>query len=103
MDARVPIISNVTAEPLTDAGSIRALLAEQVRSPVEWVACVQRMVADGIEIAVECGPGAALTGMVKRIAPGIRTANAGDLRGLEAAVGIVRAASPTPAPASVQP
>jgi [acyl-carrier-protein] S-malonyltransferase len=102
-DARIPIISNVTAEPLTDADAIRALLAEQVRSPVEWVACVQRMVADGIEIAVECGPGAALTGMVRRIAPGIRTATTGDLRELEAAAGIVRGARPAPAPASVQP
>ena len=33
-DATVPILSNVTAEPLIDAGRIRALLAEQVRSPV---------------------------------------------------------------------
>jgi [acyl-carrier-protein] S-malonyltransferase len=54
-DATVPVISNVTAEPLVDAVRIRALLAEQVRSPVEWIRCVERMVADGIEAAVECG------------------------------------------------
>jgi [acyl-carrier-protein] S-malonyltransferase len=96
-DARVPIISNVTAEPLVDAGRIRALLAEQVRSPVEWVRCVGRMAADGIEIAVECGPGTALTGMVKRIAPALRTANVGDAAGLEAAVGIIRAVATAPA------
>ena len=50
-DARVPMISNVTAEPLTDAGRIGSLLAEQVRSPVEWVRSVERMVSDGIEVA----------------------------------------------------
>ncbi len=33
-----PVVSNVTAEPVTDAERIRNLLAEQVRSPVEWVA-----------------------------------------------------------------
>ena len=96
-DATVPIISNVTAEPLVDANRIRALLAEQVRSPVEWVRCVERMAADGVEIAVECGPGTALTGMVKRIAPPIRTANVADLAGLDAAAGVIGGVVPTPA------
>jgi len=98
-DATVPVISNVTAEPIVEADRIRALLAEQVRSPVEWVRCVERMAADGIDIAVECGPGSALTGMVKRIAPGIRTANVADAAGLDTAAGLI--AGVTPAPASV--
>ena len=102
-EARIPVISNVTAEPVSDADAMRALLAEQVRSPVEWLASVRRMVADGMEIAVECGPGAALAGMIKRIAPGVRTATTGDLRELEAAAGIVRGGRPAPAPASVRP
>jgi [acyl-carrier-protein] S-malonyltransferase len=96
-DAGVPIVSNVTAEPLIDADRIRALLAEQVRAPVEWVRSVEWMAADGIETAVECGPGSALTGMVKRIAPGMRTANVGDLAGLETAVGIIRGVAAVPA------
>ncbi|MGH2418694.1 MAG: ACP S-malonyltransferase [Candidatus Limnocylindria bacterium] len=96
-DAAVPVITNVTAEPVTDAGRIRALLAEQVRSPVEWVRCVQRMAGDGIEMAVECGPGSALTGMVKRIAPEIRTANVADAAGLEAAVALIAGVAPAPA------
>ena len=48
-DARVPVVSNVTAEPLTDAGRLRALLAEQVRSPVEWVRVVERLRDDGVD------------------------------------------------------
>ena len=96
-DASVPIISNVTAEPLVDADGIRSLLAEQVRAPVEWVRCVERMAADGIETAVECGPGSALAGMVKRIAPGIRTANVGDVAGLETAAAIIRGVATAPA------
>ena len=95
-DARVPVLSNVTAEPLTDSARIRALLAEQVRSPVEWVACVRRMVDDGVETMVECGPGAALIGMVRRIAPEVRTATVGDSASLDGAVGLFTA----PAPAS---
>ncbi|HEX7196961.1 MAG TPA: ACP S-malonyltransferase [Candidatus Limnocylindria bacterium] len=98
-DASVPMISNVTAEPLTDAERIRALLAEQVRSPVEWVRCVERMVADGVDLALECGPGAALIGMVRRIAPGMRSATVGDAAGLDAAVELLRTGAAAPASA----
>jgi [acyl-carrier-protein] S-malonyltransferase len=96
-DARVPIVSNVAAEPITDASRIRALLAEQVRSPVEWVACVERMAVEGVTIAVECGPGSALTGMVKRIAPDLRVANVADGAGLEAASALLTGAATAPA------
>ena len=88
-DARVPVLSNVIAEPLTDAGRIRALLSEQVRSPVEWVACVERMVADGADVMIECGSGAALVGMVKRIAPGVATGTVNDRATLERAASLL--------------
>ena len=96
-DAQVPMISNVTAEPVTDAGRIRALLAEQVRSPVEWVRSVDRMSDEGIDLAVECGSGNALTGMLKRIAPGMRTANVVDLASLEVAAQLLATGVATPA------
>ena len=69
-DADPPVVSNVTAEPVRDAEEIRALLARQVHSPVEWVRSVRRMAAEGVDTFVECGPGGALTGMVRRIVPG---------------------------------
>lgn len=85
-DARVPVVSNVTAEPLTDAGRIRALLAEQVRSPVEWVRGVERMRDGGVDTMVELGAGAALVGMVKRIAPEVRALAVHDRATLDAAM-----------------
>lgn len=88
-DARVPVMSNVTAEPITDAGRIRALLAEQVRSPVEWTRCVQRMARDGVDLAIECGAGKALVGMIRRIAPGIHAVAVADRAGLDAAVALL--------------
>jgi [acyl-carrier-protein] S-malonyltransferase len=88
-DARVPVMSNVSAEPLTDASRIRALLSEQVRSPVEWVRCVRRMVDDGVDTMVECGAGAALVGMVRRIAPEVETATVVDAATLGAAVDLL--------------
>ena len=90
-DADPPMISNVTGEPVDDAGMIRALLAEQVRSPVEWVASISWMVGNGVDSFIECGPGAALAGMVKRIAPASRTLNVNDSATLDGAVATVRA------------
>ncbi len=92
-DARVPVMSNVTAEPVTDAGRIRALLAEQVRSPVEWVACVRRMIGDGVDMMIECGAGAALVGMVRRIAPEVRTATVADATTLEGTIELLAASA----------
>jgi [acyl-carrier-protein] S-malonyltransferase len=85
----VPVMSNVTAEPESDPDRIRALLSEQVRSPVEWVRCVERMVADGVDTMIECGSGAALIGMVRRIAPHVRTATVTDAPSLDAAVALL--------------
>ena len=95
-DAGVPVVSNVTAEALTDADRIRSLLAEQVRSPVEWVQCVRRMVDDGVETMIECGAGSALVAMVRRIAPEVRTGSVSDSATLDAAVELL--ARPSEAP-----
>jgi [acyl-carrier-protein] S-malonyltransferase len=89
-DADPPLVPNVTAEPVTDAGIIRGLLAEQVRSPVEWVASVRRMVREGVDTFMECGPGSTLTQMVKRIAPESRTLNVSDMATLDEAAAAVR-------------
>ena len=83
-DAEPPVVSNVSGEPVRDAAEIRDLLARQVHSPVEWVRSVQRMAADGVDTFVECGPGKALTGMVRRIVPAVHTLNVFDCASLAA-------------------
>jgi len=88
-DAEVPVMSNVTAEPVRDAGRIRALLAEQVRSPVEWRRCVERMAEDGVDVAIELGAGSALVGMLRRIAPQIRASAVADRASLDGAVALL--------------
>ena len=72
---------------MRDAGQVRSLLARQVSSPVEWVASVRRMLSEGVDTFVECGPGNALTGMVRRIAPEARTLNVSDSATLHETVG----------------
>jgi [acyl-carrier-protein] S-malonyltransferase len=85
-DAEPAVVSNVTAQPVTAAAVIRTLLARQVSSPVEWVAGVRGMVADGVDTFVECGSGSALVGMIRRIAPGARALAVSDPDSLAAAV-----------------
>ena len=97
-DADPPVVSNVTGEPVTDAAEIRRLLARQVSSPVEWVRSVRRMQEAGVDTFVEIGPGAALTGMVRRIVPGARTLNVSD----EASLTATLDALARPAQASVR-
>ena len=63
----VPVIHNVHARPESDAGKIRALLVQQIASPVQWVASVRFMVDAGVQHVVEVGPGKVLGGLCKRI------------------------------------
>lgn len=63
----VPVVHNVHAQTEEAPEKIRALLIEQIYSPVKWVACVQTMLEKGIETTVECGPGKVLSGLNKRI------------------------------------
>lgn len=83
-DADPPVISNVTAGPVRDGAEIQDLLARQMHSPVEWVRSVRRMADEGVDTFVECGPGNALTGMVRRIVPEARTLNVFDPASLAA-------------------
>jgi [acyl-carrier-protein] S-malonyltransferase len=60
-----PVVSNVTAEPVTEPAEIRRLLVEQLTSPVRWVASVQTMSAL-TQRYLELGPGNVLAGLVRR-------------------------------------
>ncbi len=63
----VPVVHNVHAKTESDPEAIRALLVEQIYSPVQWTACVQAMVDLGVNQLVECGPGKVLSGLNRRI------------------------------------
>lgn len=61
------VVSNVTAEPVSDTETARRLLIEQLTSPVRWTACMRRMTAEGIDRFLELGPGNVLAGLMKRL------------------------------------
>lgn len=64
---RIPVWSNVDAQPHTDPGEIRDLLVRQVLSPVQWEATMRNLLALGIERFYEIGPGRVLAGLLKRV------------------------------------
>jgi len=64
---RIPIWSNVDAQPHTDPAEIRALLIRQVLSPVRWEATIRGLMATGTDKFYEIGPGRVLAGLLKRV------------------------------------
>lgn len=81
-DARIPVVSNVTATGVTKATEIRTLLAQQLTSPVRWEESMHALAALGCTQFVEPAPGAVLSGLAKRILPTAATrsfATAADL------------------------
>ena len=63
----LPVISNVTAEPVKTPQEIKLRLAQQVSSPVRWEDGVRFMSAKGIKHFIEFGPGKVLKGLLRRI------------------------------------
>jgi [acyl-carrier-protein] S-malonyltransferase len=82
----IPVVHNVHAQPETDPQKIKAILFEQIFSPVRWVQCVEYIGAHGITTAIECGPGKVLGGLIKRIDKNIGCLSIEDCAGLEAAL-----------------
>lgn len=79
---RVPVISNVTAQPHA-SGSIRARLVEQVTASVRWEESMRYLLAQGFTRFIELGPGTALTGFMKRIDKAAQVLNVADAASLE--------------------
>ena len=84
--AAVPVISNVTAQPHSDAAATQARLVEQVTSSVRWEESIRHLLAQGFTRFIELGPGTALTGFMKRIDKNVTALNVGDVASLAATV-----------------
>ena len=69
-EPKIAVIANVTADYAREAAFIRELLYRQVFSAVRWTQSVAKMLADGVNIIEEIGPGRVLTGLVKKIQGG---------------------------------
>ena len=73
-DATIPVLSNTDPSPETSGAALKARLRNQMTTGVRWRETMERLSGDGIATAVEIGPGAVLSGLIKRSCEGISTA-----------------------------
>ncbi|MFL5259953.1 MAG: ACP S-malonyltransferase [Hyphomicrobiales bacterium] len=86
----VPLVSNVTADPVKNPERIRAGLIEQVTRTVRWRESMARMSADGVKLFCEIGSGKVLTGLVKRTAPDAAALSISSPRDFDAALAALK-------------
>lgn len=79
---RYPVYSNITAQPIATAESIRTELEHQITGSVLWTGTIQGMIAQGVDTFIELGPKDVLTGLIKRIDKEKRSIAVGDLASL---------------------
>ena len=83
---KIPVVTNVEAQPNSDRERVKSLLVEQLSSPVLWDASVKEMVLRGVTRFLEIGPGKVLSGLVRRIDKNVRTGNVEDAAGIKSIV-----------------
>ena len=82
----VPVVANVTAQPVSDAATIAKLLVQQVTATVRWRESVLTMKSLGIAKMYELGAGKVLAGLVKRIDKEVEASSVGTPADVEAAL-----------------
>ena len=80
---RIPYVTNVTAEKVTDIADTKALLARQVSMPVRWQQCVETMTADKVDTFIEIGPGRTLAGFMRKINRDVKVHNIAEWSDIE--------------------
>ena len=83
---QIPVVANVDAEPKRDAASAVDALIRQVSSPVRWEDVVRRLMTEGVTTFVELGPGAVLSGLIKKIERSVTVMNIEKADDLEPAI-----------------
>ena len=66
-DVENKLISNVTAEEISNVEELKSLLIKQIENRVRWRESVNNMINNGVNHFIEIGPGKVLSGLVKRI------------------------------------
>ena len=89
-DPRFPVYANVDAQPVASGNTARERLVRQLTSPVRWTDEVQALASAYPDaLVVEMGPGTVLGGLVRKIAPSVKTASCGTVAEVEQLLGLV--------------
>ena len=80
------LISNVTANEISNTSELKDLLVKQIENRVRWRESVINMINNDVDHFIEIGPGKVLSGLVKRISKELKIDtinNQGDIEGLK--------------------
>lgn len=78
-----PVLSGISAEKVEDARLAMRLLSRQIAEPIRWMDCMDACVETGITVALELGPGAALSRMLQARHPRIACRSVTEFRSLD--------------------
>ena len=84
----IPVVSNVTARPLTDVELIKEELVKQLRNCIQWQRSVEYMMHSGVTTFYEIGPGRVLSGLIRRINPELEIFNVSEIGDIAQLAGI---------------
>ncbi|WP_339072954.1 ACP S-malonyltransferase [Bacillus velezensis] len=85
-NAAVPVISNVSADVMTEKDDIKKKLIEQLYSPVRFEETINKLIDEGVTTFVEIGPGKVLSGLVKKVNRRLKTIAVSDHETIELAI-----------------
>lgn len=77
-DAQCPVITNVTAAGETNGAALKALLVDQLLSPVRWVDSQKTLLEMAPEAIAEVGPGTVLKGLARKFSRELKVVGCGD-------------------------
>ena len=83
-ELQIPLYSNASAQTYSDSNKDpKELLTKQINHPVLWQKTIENMISDGFDTFIEVGPGKTLSGLIKKINPGVNAYNVSDVPSLE--------------------
>ena len=90
---QVPVVCNVDARPIEEAGAARAALIRQVTGSVKWSESMQWLIGRGVQTFVEVGPGKVLCGLMRQIDRAKKVLNVEDEASLQKTIEYLRTAA----------
>ena len=89
-DPEAQLVNNADAAVTRSSGAIRDGLKRQVTAPVRWAESMQKLIAEGVDLFVEVGPGKVLSGLMRQIDRSIRCLHVEDPASLDEALAVLR-------------
>ncbi len=94
-DAKLNVVQNYDARPHQAAQELKANLDKQMENAVRWYESIEYMISQGADTFIEIGPGAVLTGLVKKIDTNVRTFNINDAASLNSTLESIKLSNTT--------